>query len=333
MTSVSIIILNWNGWKDTIECLESLYRINYPNYEVIVVDNGSTNNSVEMIKKWADGKKRIESSYFKYNPHNKPIKYYMYTRKELESGKYLSGKKKLDNYSSNKKLFILQNDKNYGFAEGNNIAIKQIIKEKQSKYILLLNNDTVVEYKFLNNLIKHIANKSVGIVGSRNKYYSDPKKDWYAGGRFYYYLGGLINLTYYKNCNKTIDVDYVSGSSLLIKTSILNNKNMYFDRSYFCYYDDIQLCYEAKRYGFKVKYVPNSVIYHKVGKSAKNSEKYMYLNTRNRIWFVKRSFNIVQNIVFFLSYFICRFPIGILRSIRSKTTNVYLKGVIDGYFT
>ena len=38
---VSIIILNWNGWKDTIECLESLYQITYPNCEVIVVDNGS----------------------------------------------------------------------------------------------------------------------------------------------------------------------------------------------------------------------------------------------------------------------------------------------------
>lgn len=38
---VSIIILNWNGWRDTIECLESLYQITYPNYEVIVVDNAS----------------------------------------------------------------------------------------------------------------------------------------------------------------------------------------------------------------------------------------------------------------------------------------------------
>jgi GT2 family glycosyltransferase len=44
---VSIIILNWNGWRDTIECLESLYRIDYPNYDVIVVDNSSTDDSIE----------------------------------------------------------------------------------------------------------------------------------------------------------------------------------------------------------------------------------------------------------------------------------------------
>jgi hypothetical protein len=36
---VSVVILNWNGWADTIECLESLYQINYPNYDVVLVDN------------------------------------------------------------------------------------------------------------------------------------------------------------------------------------------------------------------------------------------------------------------------------------------------------
>ena len=43
---VAIIILNYNGWKDTIECLESIYQSVYPNYEVIVVENNSTNKVV-----------------------------------------------------------------------------------------------------------------------------------------------------------------------------------------------------------------------------------------------------------------------------------------------
>jgi hypothetical protein len=47
---VAIIILNWNGWKDTVECLESVFRIDYPNYQVIIVDNGSTDDSVQQIK-------------------------------------------------------------------------------------------------------------------------------------------------------------------------------------------------------------------------------------------------------------------------------------------
>ena len=48
---VSIIVLNWNNYEDTKECLESLARISYPNYEVIVVDNGSEDNSTKRIQK------------------------------------------------------------------------------------------------------------------------------------------------------------------------------------------------------------------------------------------------------------------------------------------
>jgi len=46
MPKVTIIILNRNGWKDTIECLESVFRIDYTNHQVIVVDNGSTDDSI-----------------------------------------------------------------------------------------------------------------------------------------------------------------------------------------------------------------------------------------------------------------------------------------------
>ena len=49
---VGIIVLNWNGWRDTIECLESLFQISYPDFRVIVVDNGSTDDSVDIIRRW-----------------------------------------------------------------------------------------------------------------------------------------------------------------------------------------------------------------------------------------------------------------------------------------
>lgn len=47
---VAIIILNWNGLRDTLECLESLAMITYPNYELIVVDNGSTDGSAACLR-------------------------------------------------------------------------------------------------------------------------------------------------------------------------------------------------------------------------------------------------------------------------------------------
>ena len=61
---VVIIILNWNGWKDTIECLESLYHITYPNYTVILVDNGSVDDSIEQIRSYCAGKIQVESTFF-----------------------------------------------------------------------------------------------------------------------------------------------------------------------------------------------------------------------------------------------------------------------------
>jgi len=118
---VSIIILNWNGWKDTIECLESLYQITYPNYDVILVDNGSEDESIEKIKEYCEGKIMVESKFFKYDPSNKPIKIIEYTREEAEGG---GGKeKKITNLPSDKKMILIKNEKNYGFAEGNNVGL------------------------------------------------------------------------------------------------------------------------------------------------------------------------------------------------------------------
>ena len=84
---VSIIILNWNGWKDTIECLESLYQINYSNFDVIVVDNDSHDESLEKIRNYASGNINIKSEFFEYNYSNKPIKILEYTRNEYENSK------------------------------------------------------------------------------------------------------------------------------------------------------------------------------------------------------------------------------------------------------
>ena len=48
--SVYIVLVNWNGWQDTIECLQSLEQLQYPNYTLVVVDNGSTDQSVQKIE-------------------------------------------------------------------------------------------------------------------------------------------------------------------------------------------------------------------------------------------------------------------------------------------
>jgi len=87
---VYIILLNYNGWVDKIECLESVLRNDYPNYQVIVVDNNSPNNSMEYLKAWAEGKLNVlvipdnPLRNLSFPPVPKPIPYVNYTREEAE---------------------------------------------------------------------------------------------------------------------------------------------------------------------------------------------------------------------------------------------------------
>ncbi|MFC1767483.1 glycosyltransferase family 2 protein, partial [Candidatus Margulisiibacteriota bacterium] len=73
LSKVAIVVLNWNGWQDTVECLESLFQIKSANFQVIVVDNGSTDGSIAKIKEWAKGNINVRSKYVKFDPKNKPI--------------------------------------------------------------------------------------------------------------------------------------------------------------------------------------------------------------------------------------------------------------------
>jgi len=89
---VYVVILNYNSWKDTIECLESVLRSDYQNYQVVVVDNNSTNNSIEYLKAWAEGKldvwvnPAITLRGLTFPPLPKPIPYVFYFKEEAEKG-------------------------------------------------------------------------------------------------------------------------------------------------------------------------------------------------------------------------------------------------------
>jgi len=91
--NVAIIIFNYNGWADIIECLESVLSNDYPNYQVIVVDNGSPNNSIEYIKAWAEGRQEALTPepthplyHLSHPPIKKPVPYIYYIEEEAEKG-------------------------------------------------------------------------------------------------------------------------------------------------------------------------------------------------------------------------------------------------------
>jgi len=274
---VSIVILNWNGWKDTIECLESLYRITYPNYDVIVVDNGSKDESIQKIKEYAAGKIQVNSKFFEYNPYNKPINVFVISEDDVRAGKF--NKPLYEKIDVDRRMILIRNKDNYGFAGGNNVGIKFALSVLNSDYILLLNNDTVVDRRFLDKLVEAAeSDEKIGIVGPKIYYYEyNGRTDviWFAGGKLnllfypgYYHVGNkLIDRKEIFKVNKrsTTDSDWITGAAMLIK--IIEPFTL--DHIFFFGCEDLELSLRYANRGYTHVVVLSSYIWHKVGQSRK----------------------------------------------------------------
>jgi GT2 family glycosyltransferase len=271
---VSIIILNWNGWKDTIECLESIYQIDYPNYDIILVDNDSKDDSVQRIRDYCEGKIKPESPFYNYNSKNKPIQIFEYSKEETEKDPQINKSKGYLELSSDKKLILINNDKNYGFAEGNNIGIRYSLKTLNPQYVLLLNNDTVVEKHFLTEMVKTgESDNKIAVIGSKTYYYNFNGRDdvlWSVGGtvdlsRYPGYHDLVLNDNQLPIKTSKIDVDWISGAVMLIKTQMMPLKLLNSEFFFGC--EDVDLCIEMKNKGFKMVTNLEAVVWHKAGAS------------------------------------------------------------------
>lgn len=334
---VSIIILNWNGCRDTVECLESLYRISYPKYDVILVDNGSKNGSLEAIEKYAEGLMVVESKFFKFSLDNKPIKVWECTKDGAEGGERPG--KDLLNMPPNRRLLVIKNDKNYGFAEGNNIGIRYALKYLNPDYALLLNNDTVVDTAFLRELVDVAeSDLSIGFAGpkvfyydfnSRNDVISVAGVDLLMNRGYYHRIGaGEVDLGQY---DQVRIVDFVEGSCLLAKSQALRDVGLLNSR-YFAYWEETDLCVRGHEIGYRSAFVPKSRIWHKVSSSAPSTMKTYYM-TRNRLWFMRQHAN-KKELISFLAYFFTCYLFGTIRGHIFKRDveglKSFLKGVMDG---
>jgi len=313
---VAIIILNWNGWKDTIECLESVLRNSYPNYQIIVVDNGSTDGSVEEIKAWVDGKEQASTPEtmhplykLSHPPVKKPIPCIYYTQEEAEKGGDLQSEENMTrewqenrketrrrmNPTSDYPLLLIKINENLGFAGGNNVGIKYLLSKDAFGYVWLLNNDTVVDRHSLQYLMEEMIKKEDnGIAGSKVCSYQEINRIDHAGGILYPVKGRAEHIGWKQIDSGQYDsvknVDYVTGCSMLISKKCLDSIGL-LNEDYFLYFEDVDFCTRAKRNHWKILYVFKSTIYHKISNSlGNNSNLRIYYYTRNRLIFTKKYF-------------------------------------------
>ena len=172
---VSVITLNWNGWQDTLECLESLYQIDYDNCRVILVDNASTDDSLAKIDAYCTNELNLASYFTEDLVRNKQIKVVHYSKGDAEPG---ADRKAAVAGQANDALTVIQNDRNYGFAEGNNVGVAYALNAFDPDYVLLLNNDTVVDQHFLRALVDAAeSDEQIGLIQPKMLRYADATID------------------------------------------------------------------------------------------------------------------------------------------------------------
>lgn len=262
---VEIIIVNWNGWADTIECIESIQNITYTNYQIILVDNCSTDDSVERIKAWSNGKIKC-----------------LLVEDDISTAS-----------EDEQEIVFITTRKNLGFSGGNNVGIRYALR-RNFDYILLLNNDTIVAKDFMEPIMAASErDPAIGISGGKIYYYSDKNRVWSAGG-FYKGLGrfGLygINQLDKGQFDKEREVDFCVGAFMLIKKEVFEKIGL-LPQCYFIGTEEGDFALSARSMGYKCFYVPSSVVWHKVGVYNKDNQqklKYVYNSYRNGLLFAER---------------------------------------------
>ncbi len=217
---LSVIIVNYNGLKYLKECFDSLNdKLKNISFEIIVMDNNSSDGSCDFIKKY---------------------------------------------YPS---IVLIESKENLGFGVGNNVAVKSA----RGKYLLLINNDTIVQDRLDAVLDFLKSDNKIGVIGINmldcdRKYipsagnFPNPwnmfqlKKLLDRGKEFK--LGNFSKESY--------EVDWLGGSFLLLSKKVYLEING-FDEEYFMYVEDVDFCKKIADKGYKRLFLPHYNYIHFVG--------------------------------------------------------------------
>ena len=240
---LSVIIPNWNGKHFLTECIDSLKEQTFRDFEIILVDNGSTDGSAEFAEK--------------------------------RYGDFIR---------------IIRNDKNLGFTGGNNVGIQA----SKGEYIVLLNNDTWADPRWLEELAKATRfDPPIRMWGSKVcSYY---QRDRIEGvGELIYWDGLCRARGQYEQdhgqYNAMEEILFPPGCGAMYRKSLLDEIGL-FDEDFFTYADDSDVGIRARLAGWKCLYVPSAIVYHKnSGTAGQYSPLKAFYVERNRFWITIKYF-------------------------------------------
>ncbi len=248
--NVCVVILNWNNYADTKECLTSLLAVDYPQYSIVVVDNGSRHEDYARLK---------------------------------------------EAYGGHEKIRLIRNDENLGFTGGNNVGMRLAL-ERQADYILLLNNDTIVDKGLLSALILPFQHdEKLGMTTPKIYFYHERNRIWAAGGDVDAQAGRITMRGRGEWDKGQYDTPYacsfVTGCALMIKRSVLETVGL-LDETFFHSAEDVDLSLRVRKAGYTLHYIPSSHVWHKVmastGGRGVMSPLGAYYAYRNKLYVLSR---------------------------------------------
>jgi GT2 family glycosyltransferase len=323
---VDIIILNWNNWQDTVNCVESVQKLDYENYRIIVIDNGSLNDSVEKLTYW------INNIYDQSDDTSSVLK--------ISLSVSLNKIVECSVISTKENITFISSVENFGFSGGCNIGIDYAI-QKGAEYVFLLNNDASPEVSALTNLVD-VANESkASIIGSRIVDETGAKS-LFTGSYWPQQLFFSSIRKDFDESNRFWASPDVQGCALLASKQFLKDRflkyNFFLDPELFLYKEETDLCLSVGIGNGKCVIARDSIVHHALSKSSGgegNPRTYYYL-TRNRIYLANRWLNPLWKILFHLYYMPSRLILIVYSLINKKTYSLKVAsavahGLFDGY--
>lgn len=289
--TLSVILVNTKlrEIQFTIDCVGSLRKSTYTDFEIIIVQNGCAPETDKALRDGCPG------------------------------------------------TVLLSTEKNLGFGGANNVGMEYAVQHG-ARFVLLLNNDTIVKEDTIQKLVETSAeHPKAGLIGAKIFYYDRPTVIWYSGGRLDIgkalatHVGiGREDSGLQSGCMET---DFVTGCCMLIKREVVDKIGL-LDRDYFLYIEDADYSVRARKAGYSVLFQPSAILYHRVSSSTGlDSPTYIYFNLRNKLLFLRKNLKSgewLHNIPYFI-YFYGRHLIRlILRHRNFRAARAAYLGLKDG---
>lgn len=286
------VILNFRGWRDTLECLESVLRGDYPRLHLIVVDNGSPDDSLARIRAWARGERGSEAA-----PGNaalaslttpavpKPVALRELGEEALRDAPLPEGG-----------VTLVRAARNGGFAAGNNVALRWLLARGATGFAWLLNNDTVAAPGALRALVEAACDTHpAGVVGATLLEYAAPDRvQLSAGGTLLPWrgLGRVFDAGAARGMvpdrSAALRHGFICGGCMLVPLEAIREAGM-LDERFFIYAEDADWSVRLARSGHPLRHAPAAEVWHKGGgATGRGSPMHDYHDVRSTLLWVRK---------------------------------------------